>query len=264
MSPSTIQIDAPTGPLQVHVQGQGPAVLLIPSLGRGAQDFEMLAASLAEAGYQAIRPEPRGIGGSALGPEVVTMDDLADDIAAVIRAAVAVAPGSRATVVGHAFGNRVARMVATRYPELVESIVLLASGGKIPPSAEAASALAAVFDASLSPADHLAAVRTAFFADGNDASIWAAGWYPETAAMQQAASRATPVDTWWTAGSAAVLVVQPADDVIAVPANAAHIAGQLGDRASVVTIANAGHALLPEQPAAVTEALLTWLADRRS
>jgi pimeloyl-ACP methyl ester carboxylesterase len=245
------------------VQGEGPVVVLIPSLGRGATDFDLLAASLAESGYRTIRPEPRGIGGSALGPEVVTMDDLADDIAAVIRATVDTSPVT-ATVVGHAFGNRVARMVATRYPELVESVVLLASGGRIPPSAEAASALSAVFDPSLAADVHLAAVRAAFFADGNDPSVWADGWYPETAAIQQAATRATPIDTWWTAGSAKVLVVQPANDVIAVAENAAHIAGQLGDRAKVVTIANAGHALLPEQPAAVAKALLNWLANHRS
>ena len=262
MAMQTFDIDGPVGPLQVHVHGHGPAVVLIPSLGRGAEDFAMLAGNLAEAGYQAIRPEPRGIGGSALGPENVTMDDLAEDIATIIRATVHTSPAT-ATVVGHAFGNRVARMVATRYPELVESVVLLASGGKVPPSAEAASALSAVFDATLSSDDHLAAVRAAFFADGNDPSLWADGWHPETAAMQQAATRATPVDTWWTAGSAEVLVVQPADDVIAVPENAAHIAGQLGDRAKVVIIANAGHALLPEQPAAVADVLLAWLAARR-
>ena len=162
MKLQTFHIDGPAGPLQVHVQGQGPAVVLIPSLGRGARDFDLLAASLADAGYRAIRPEPSGIEGSALGPGMVTMDDLADDVATVIRATVKTPPMS-ATVVGHAFGNRVARMVATRYPELVESVVLLASGGKIPPSAEAATALSAVFDTSLSSTDHLAAVRTALF-----------------------------------------------------------------------------------------------------
>jgi pimeloyl-ACP methyl ester carboxylesterase len=56
--------------------------------------------------------------------------------------------------------------------------------------------------------------------------------------------------------------VQPAEDVIAPPENAANIVEILGPRASMVTIPRAGHALLPEQPAAVAVALLTWL-DRR-
>jgi len=33
----------------------------------------------------------------------------------------------------------------------------------------------------------------------------------------------------------------------------------LGARARMVTIPDAGHALLPEQPAAVAEAVLAWL-----
>jgi len=44
------------------------------------------------------------------------MADLADDVAAVVRWAGSV----RATIAGHAFGNRVTRMTATRHPEIVE------------------------------------------------------------------------------------------------------------------------------------------------
>ena len=101
-----------------------------------------------------------------------------------------------------------------------------------------------------------------FFAPGNDAAVWNEGWHGVVAFFQGVANQGTPVETWWTAGSADVLVVQPADDVIAVPENGQGIVDTLGDRASMITIPNAGHALLPEQPAAVAIALLTWL-DRR-
>ena len=258
----TVMVDRPAGALEVHVQGQGPAVVLLPSLGRGSSDFDLLSARLARAGYQVIRPEPRGIGGSAGASGKVTFAELADDIAAVIATVVGTGASASATVVGHAFGNRVARMVATRYPELVESVVLLACGGLIPPSSEIAAALIAAFDSSLSPADHQLAVGTAFFAPGNDSSVWADGWYSDVADMQIAATRDTPVDTWWGVGQASVLIVQPADDVLAVPENANRIALAIGDRATIVTIPNAGHALLPEQPAAVATALLTWLDQR--
>ena len=254
-----VVVPGPCGPLEVHIYGEGPAVMLIASLGRSAHDFADLAARLAAAGFCALALEPRGIGASSSPLEGLTMADLADDVAMVITA---LADGA-ATVVGHAFGNRVARMVATTHPDLVESVVLLACGGLIPPSAEVTAAMASVFDASLDRAAHLDAVARAFFAGGNDPSPWEGGWHAETAAAQIAATAGTPVEDWWMAGSAAVLVIQPASDVVAVPQNAMSLVEMLGQRASIVTIPHAGHALLPEQPAPVATEILAWLHRRR-
>jgi pimeloyl-ACP methyl ester carboxylesterase len=252
-------VAGPSGPLEVHACGTGPAVVLIASLGRGADDFADLAARLAAAGFSALALEPRGVGASTSPLEDVTMADLADDVDAVIRALA----DEDATIVGHAFGNRVARMVATRHPDVVESVVLLACGGLVPPSAEVTAAMASVFDATIGPAAHLDAVARAFFAPGNDPSAWQDGWHAETAVAQVAATAGTPVEDWWTAGSADVLVVQPEADVVAVPENATTIVGMLGTRATMVTIPDAGHALLPEQPAAVAREVLSWLGHRR-
>ncbi len=99
----TEMVDGPTGPLEVYVLGEGPAVLMIPSLGRGAADFDRLAADVATAGYRTLVPEPRGIGRSNDVLTGVSMGDLADDVAAVIDACT----GRSATVIGHTFGNRV-------------------------------------------------------------------------------------------------------------------------------------------------------------
>ena len=187
------------------------------------------------------------------------MTILAADVAAVIRSI----GGTDATahVVGHAFGNRVARMTATEHPQVVESVILLACGGAVRPAADDAAALQAVFDESLDEAAHLAAVARAFFSEGNDASVWAGGWHPLVAFFQAAATELLDVSHWWDAGLAPVLVVQPADDVIAAPENAFDIVERLGARARLVTIPDAGHALLPEQPAATLTAILGWLLD---
>jgi pimeloyl-ACP methyl ester carboxylesterase len=252
-------VPGPAGPLEVHVHGAGPAVVLLASLGRGADDFADLGTRLAEAGFCALATEPRGVGDSASPLQGVTMADLSDDVVAVIRA---LADGP-ATVVGHAFGNRVARMVAARQPDVVESVILLACGGLVPPAAEVTAAMASVFDASLAPASRLDAIARVFFAPGNDPSPWEGGWHGDTAAAQVAATAGTPVEEWWTAGSADVLVVQPAADVVAVPRNATMIVEMLGERARMVTIPGAGHALLPEQPAAVATEVLAWLDRRR-
>jgi pimeloyl-ACP methyl ester carboxylesterase len=161
-------VDGPAGPLEVHVDGDGPAVVLVASLGRGAEDFADLSSRLAAAGFRALALEPRGVGASSSPLDDVTMADLADDVASVIGA---LADGP-ATVAGHAFGNRVARMVATRHPDVVESVVLLACGGLVPPAPEVTTAMVSVFDASLDPAARLDAVARAFFAPGHDPSPW--------------------------------------------------------------------------------------------
>jgi pimeloyl-ACP methyl ester carboxylesterase len=115
----------------------------------------------------------------------VTMADLADDVA---TATDTLADGP-ATVVGHAFGNRVARMVATRHPEDVENLTLLACGGLVPPAPEVNAALASVFDVSLNPASHLDAFALAFFVPDNDPSPRVGGWHPDTAGRPRRSNR---------------------------------------------------------------------------
>ena len=89
--------------IEVLSQGGGPPIVLLPSLGRGAEDFDRIAERLAEAGYRVLRPQPRGIGRSEGPLTGIDMYDYAADVATVV----AHAGNSPAFVVGHAFGNRV-------------------------------------------------------------------------------------------------------------------------------------------------------------
>ena len=126
--------------IEYQIDGQGPAVLMIASLGRPASDFDELSASLVAAGYSTIRPQPRGIGGSTGPMNGLSLRDLAAD-------AMAAADDGPIIVIGHDFGQRVARMVAALYPDRVESVVMLGAGGKVPMRPGAGEALGAVFDA---------------------------------------------------------------------------------------------------------------------
>ena len=90
-------------------------------------------------------------------------------------------------------------------------------------------------------------------------TIGAPGSPRGVASLQVQATGSLDIAHWWEAGTAPVLVVQPADDVIAIAANALDIVERLGDRARLVTIPDAGHALLPEQPTATLTAILGWL-----
>ena len=67
------------------------------------------------------------------------------------------------------------------------------------------------------------------------------------------------------AGVAPMLVIQGLDDPLAVPANGHALREQLGgDRVEVVDLANASHAMLPEQPETIARELLAFLARHGS
>src|SRR5690349_9884823 len=118
--------------LQVTIRGKGEPIVFIPSRGRGVGDFDGLCSGLEQAGYQVILPEPRGIGGSTGPLKDITYHDLASDVAAVIESLVS----RPATIIGHDFGNRVARTLASDHPHLVKQLVLLSAGGMVSRSPE--------------------------------------------------------------------------------------------------------------------------------
>jgi len=253
----SISLVTPHGRLDVLDDGprEGQPVVLLPSLGRGAEDFDDLTRRLVASGRRVIRPQPRGIAGSQPYSVQPTLAELADDVAAAmdslsLRACV---------IIGHAFGNRVARMIATRRPDRVRALILLAAGGKVAMPADLQEAVLKAFDFSLPDKERLGFIARAFFAPGNDASVWRGGWRPAVAEMQIGATERTPVDAWWLASSLPVLVVQPLQDVLAPPQNADLLKQEGGERISIAYIDRAGHALLPEQPEAVAFHVLSYL-----
>lgn len=236
-------------------EGDRGSVVLLPSLGRGAEDFDHLASAIADVGYRTIAIQPRGIGGSADSMEDVSLDDLARDVEAIMTFTL----NGPVTLIGHAFGNRLARNVARLFPDKISRVALLACGGQVPMAAEAMHDLMSCFDLTLPPETHLEHVRRAFFAPGNDPAVWIDGWYPATAAMQSAAVRGSDHDAWKLGGGQPMLIVQALQDAIAPSANAKALLDAAPDRMTLVEIDNAGHAMLPEQPDAIAKAVIDWL-----
>lgn len=117
--------------VEVFVNGTGTPIVLLPSRGRGAEDFDPVVPFLLKKGYQVIRPEPRGIGKSSGKMEGITLHDLADDINQVIQQ-VAKQP---VVIAGHAFGNWVARTTAVDHPDAVRGVVIIAAAAKSYPKA---------------------------------------------------------------------------------------------------------------------------------
>jgi pimeloyl-ACP methyl ester carboxylesterase len=245
--------------LQVTIRGKGEPVVFIPSRGRGVEDFDALSSRLAQAGYQVILPEPRGIGGSTGPLKEITYHDLASDVAAVIESLA----GHPATIIGHDFGNRVARTLASDHPRLVKQLVLLSAGGMVRRSPEMEKLATRFWESTLSREDRLAAIRQIFFAAGNKVPrTWEEGWHFEVARAQRASDARMALDEWWAGGSAPTLVVQGMEDVVALPENARRLAAEFPERVTVVEIPHAGHALLPEQPEQVEKAILAYLHSR--
>ncbi|MDZ4865884.1 MAG: alpha/beta hydrolase [Alphaproteobacteria bacterium] len=240
--------------LKVRVVGKWGErdVVMLPSLGRGSPDFDALATRVAVQGYRVLLPEPRGIGGSSGPLDGKTLHDFAGDVAAVIREL----SNGPVVLIGHAYGNRVARTVAADHPQLVQDLVLIAAGGLIPIREEIVAAMRGSMAPGLSREERLSHLSTAFFARGNDPSVWLDGWWPEVALAQSMAVRATKVEDWWEAGGKAITILQASDDAIATRENADDLARRLGDRVRIVDITGAGHAMLPEQPEQIAVAVL--------
>ena len=169
---------------------------------------------------------------------------------------IAALSGAPVVLIGHAYGNRVARTVAADHPHLVQEIVLIAAGGLVPIREEIVAAMRGSMTPGLSREERLAHLSKAFFAPGNDPSVWLEGWWPEVALAQSAAVRATKVEDWWEAGGKAITVLQASDDAIATRENADDLARRLGERVRIVDIRGAGHAMLPEQPEQIAAAVL--------
>ena len=251
-----VTIRASAATIRVTVRGQGAPIVFIPSLGRGVDDFDDLSKRLAQAGYQALLPDPRGIGGSSGPLAGISLHDMAADVAAVIQS---LGGGQRATVVGHALGNRVARMLASDYPNLTERVILLAAGGLVPPTPEVVQEASRVFDPTVSREDRLVALQRVFFARGNDATAWQSGWYFDVMPEQRAAMNRTPLADWWAGGMAPILVLQGTEDINPPAENARRLAAEFPDRVTLVEIPNSGHAMLPEQPERIATAILSYL-----
>ncbi|WP_376091873.1 alpha/beta fold hydrolase [Roseomonas sp. CCTCC AB2023176] len=248
-------LDRPDGPLEWFSDGKGPAIVLVASLGRGAEDFDGIVPLLTAAGHRVIRMEPRGIGASAPLRAEATMHDIAADLAAVLEAA----GESRVIVAGHAAGNWPARMLAHDHTSLVQGVAMLAAVTGTGARAEIAAAINGSFDPALTDAERLRNLQVAYFAPGHDASVWLPGWFPEVAAAQRRANANTTDREWLRAAERVpLLYLAAAEDAIAPPPTLEELREALGPQVTRVVVPDAGHALLPEQPRAVADALVTF------
>ena len=250
--------------IETFVDGAGPALVILPSPGRdGGEGYNDTASRPVRANRKVLGPQPRNIAGSGGPMTGVTLHDLADDVAAVIRE---LGDGS-ALLPGHAFGYASARMLAADRPELVREIMLAASQASEGPC-DVAGTPFTLGRLDEPETGRRAVPRKAFFAPGHDAGPWPAGWYPETPKMHHEAAKVVPLSAHRACGRAPMLgmfgALDPFKPEACWPEACRHEpSDQLGSRITPVRAGDAAHALVPEQPDRVAEAVLSWPSRRR-
>jgi pimeloyl-ACP methyl ester carboxylesterase len=218
--------------LRYYVSGPDDreVVVLLPSYARSGSDFNELVERVNLAGHRTLVLQARGIDGTELPGYNLTLFDYADDLAAVLDHEALLAP---VVLIGHAFGNRIARSFASRYPARVRSLVLLAAGDGGPP-ADVRNDIFKILLSFLPQSTRSGALHRAFFAPDNRApDYWMTGWYPRA---QDAAA----------------------------PRGAEKLKQLYPDRVKIVNLENAGHAILPEQPKEIARIVLGHLESQRS
>jgi pimeloyl-ACP methyl ester carboxylesterase len=244
--------------LECFSDGQGVPVVLLPGGSLAVGYLADLADALVAAGLRAVRINPRGAGASTGPMDGLTLHDLAADVAGVIEA-LGLEP---AFVLGHAFGNRVARTVAADRPELVRGVILVSAGGKVQGNPEAQRALTTLFTPTASPAEVLDAMKWMVGSPENAPSVWERfedARAPAAAASQMAAAQATPLEDWWSPpGDVPYLVIQGTKDEAAPVENGHQLKQELGERVTLVDIPGAGHLQPLEAPGPVAEAVIAF------
>jgi 3-oxoadipate enol-lactonase len=116
-----MRVETDRGAFELHRTGEtGPVVLLMHPLALSGRFWDPIAAVIGRSA-RVFAWDARGHGGSNWDGRPFTIEDMAEDAAAVIRA---VAGGGRARVGGMSMGGCTAVALAERYPELVERLLL--------------------------------------------------------------------------------------------------------------------------------------------
>ncbi|HEX8797449.1 MAG TPA: alpha/beta hydrolase [Terriglobales bacterium] len=245
--------------IQYFSQGKGTPIVLLPFGGLTVGYLAGISEDLAAAGYRVVRINFRGSGKSTGSGQGVTLHTLANDVAGVIQA-LKLGP---VVIAGHAFGNRVARMLAADHPELVSSVILFAAGGKVPPQPPAEVALQTIFNPDATDADLQNAMKFLVADPKEIPVVWPlikSCRAPQAAGIQRTAMQNTPLNEWWAPpGKSKYLVVQGADDQIAPPKNGELLKQEMGDRVTLVLFPNAGHLLIVTEAEKATTTVVSFL-----
>ncbi|MEN4475818.1 3-oxoadipate enol-lactonase [Mycolicibacterium cosmeticum] len=244
--------------VDVHavVTGSGPAVVLSNSLGSVHRMWDAQLADL-ERHFTVVRYDTRGHGQSPVPAGPYSIDDLTDDLVALLdRLQI-----ERAHVVGLSLGGMTAMRLAARNPDRVDRMVLLCTAAQLPPAQTWTDRAATV------RAGGAGAVASAVVAR------WFSSGYSGDRAYWEAMVAGTPAEGY--AGcceaiakldlraelpsiSAPVLAIAGSDDPSTPPATLAGITDAVPG-ARLLVVDRAAHLANAEQPGVITPAIIEHL-----
>ena len=238
----------------------GPVVVLSNSLGSTYKMWNAQVAALEER-YRVVRYDTRGHGYSPVPGGPYSIDDLADDLVALLdRLGI-----GQAHLVGLSLGGMTAMRVAARNPDRVDRLALLCTGAALPP-ASAWTDRAATVRAGGSATVAKAVVERWFTAEFLAA-------HPDVRATHEAMVAATPAEGYAgcceaIAGldlrddlafiKAPTLAIAGADDPATPPAKLEEIASCVPD-SRLLVVPRAAHLANAERPDVITPALINHL-----
>jgi 3-oxoadipate enol-lactonase len=238
----------------------GPVVVLSNSLGSTYHMWDAQIPEL-EQRFRVIRYDTRGHGHSPVTDGPYTIDDLADDLVALLdRLGIA-----RAHLVGLSLGGMTAMRVAARNPDRVERLALLCTGAALPPASAWTDRAATV------RAGGSAAVAEAVVGRWFTPTHLAA--HPDVKEAHEAMVAATPAEGY--AGcceaiaaldlrgdlasiTAPTLAIAGADDPATPPAKLEEIAARVPG-AKLIVVPRAAHLANAERPDIITPVLIEHL-----
>ncbi len=118
-------VDLPTGVnLYYESHGAGEPLVLIPSTAFSAEVWKPYQVPQLSKSLNLIIHDPRGSGRSTASQQVYTLDQMANDVIALLDHLKI----SSAHVLGHSMGGRIALTMALNFPGRVKSLIMAASG----------------------------------------------------------------------------------------------------------------------------------------
>lgn len=237
-----------------------PVVVLSNSLGSTMSMWDAQAEALAEH-FRVVRYDTRGHGGSPVPQGPYDIDDLVDDVVALLDRLEVRA----ASFVGLSLGGMTGMRLAAREPERVDRLVVLCTGAKLEPASAWHDRAATVREhGSEAVAD--AVVQRWFTAPYLES-------HPDVRAECEATVAATPAEGYASCCeviaemdlrddlqtiSAATLAIAGADDPATPPPHLEAIASAVQD-GRLLVVPQSAHLANAEQPATVTPAILDHL-----
>ncbi len=247
--------------IEANINGTGEIIILLAAGGQDASIFDSFTPLLNKVGYKTVAINRRGFAGSKGPLEDLTLHDLANDIAGVLKKL----GGNPVHVLGWAFGNRVARCLAEDHPQLVKSVILLAAGGEVPPEPETLKVIAILGNPNSSREEVYGALKFWLFSPSTDMEtvnqvFSGRKTWPKAQQAHNKASQATPLMEWRNGGQAPMLIIQGLDDKSAVPENGHILKKEYSERIKLVDIENVGHFMIYEEPKKVADEIISFLS----